>query len=71
VLPGHPSSASPIIGASDFVHGGRVPRGQAFAEKAVRKLGRMLHISALFGARPPTPSLLRQTNQLLASLTVT
>jgi hypothetical protein len=30
-----------------------------------------LSISALFGARPPAPSLLRQTNQLLTSLTVT
>jgi hypothetical protein len=69
--PGTRVSASPTIGASDFVHGGRVPRGQAFAEKAVRKHGRILHISALFGARPPAPSLLRQTNQLLASLTVT
>ena len=36
--PGTRVSASPIIGASDFVHGGRVPRGQAFAEKAVRQL---------------------------------
>jgi hypothetical protein len=69
--PGTHVSASPAIGASDFVHGGRVPRGQAFAEKAVRKHDRILHISALFGARPPAPSLLRQTNQLLASLTVT
>jgi hypothetical protein len=69
--PGTRVSASPTIGASDFVHGGRVPRGQAFAEKAVRKHGRILHISALFGARPPAPSLLRQTSQLLASLTVT
>jgi hypothetical protein len=69
--PGSRVSASPTIGASDFVHGGRVPRGQAVAEKAVRKHGRILHISALFGARPPAPSLLRQTNQLLASLTVT
>jgi hypothetical protein len=30
-----------------------------------------LYIEALFGARPPAASLLRQTNQLLASLTVT
>jgi hypothetical protein len=64
-------SASPAIGASDFLHDGRVPAGQALAEKAVRKRGSILHISALFGARPPAPSLLRQTNQLLASLTVT
>jgi hypothetical protein len=69
--PGTRVSASPAIGASDLVHGGRVPRGQAFAVKAVRRHGRILHISALFGARPPAPSLLRQTNQLLASLTVT
>jgi hypothetical protein len=69
--PGTPVSASPVIGASDFVHGGRVPAGQAFAVKAVRKQGSILSIEALFGARPPAASLLRQTNQLLASLTVT
>jgi hypothetical protein len=69
--PGTPVSASPAIGASDFLHGGRVPAGQAFAVKAVRKHGSILSIEALFGARPPPPSLLRQTNQLLASLTVT
>jgi hypothetical protein len=63
-------SASPTIGASDFLRGGRVPGGQALAVKAVRKHGRILHISALFGARPPTPSLWQQTNQLLTSLTV-
>jgi hypothetical protein len=69
--PGTHVSASSAIGASDFVHDGRVPRGKALAEKAVRKHSTILHISALFGARPPAPSLLRQTNQLLASLTVT
>jgi hypothetical protein len=68
--PGTRVSASRAIGASDFVHGGRVPRGKAFAEKAVRKHGTILQISALFGAGPPAPSLLRQTNELLASLTV-
>ena len=66
--PGTPVSASPTIGASDLLHGGRVPVGQALAEKAVRQHGRILHISALFGARSPAPSLLRQTNQLLVSL---
>jgi hypothetical protein len=69
--PGTPVSASPAIGASDFLHGGRVPAGQALAEKAVRRHGRILSIEVLFGARSAAPSLLRQTNQLLASLTVT
>jgi hypothetical protein len=69
--PGVPVSASPAIGASDILQGSRVPAGQALAEKAVRKHDTILHISALFGARSPAPSLLRQTNQLLASLTVT
>jgi hypothetical protein len=69
--PGTPVSASPVIGASDFLHGGRVPVGQARAVKAVRKHGEILYIEALFGARPPAPSLLRQTNQLLTSLTET
>jgi hypothetical protein len=69
--PGTPVSASPAIGASDFVHGGRVPAGQARALTAVRKHGEILYIEALFGARPPAPSLLRQTNQLLASLAET
>ena len=64
-------SASSVIGASDFLHGGRVPVGRAFAVKAVRTHGSILYIEALFGARPPASSLLRQTNQLLASLTVT
>jgi hypothetical protein len=64
-------SASPAIGASDFLDDGRVPVGRALAERAVRKHGRIFYISALFGARPPAASLLRQTNQLLASLTVT
>jgi hypothetical protein len=39
--------------------------------KTVRAHGRIFVIGALFGDRPPAPSLLRQTNQLLASLTVT
>ena len=39
--------------------------------KAVRTHGSILYIEALFSARPPAASLLRQTNQLLASLTVT
>jgi hypothetical protein len=69
--PGTPVSASPVIGASDFLHGGRVPVGQARAVKAVRKHGSILYIEALFGARPPAPSLLRQTNQLLTSLAET
>lgn len=69
--PAPPVSASPLIGASDFLHGGRVPVGRAFAVKSVRKHGSILYIEALFGARPPAASLLRQTNQLLASLTVT
>ena len=64
-------SASPVIGASDFRHGGRVPVGRAVAVKAVRTHGSILYIEALFGARPPAASLLRQTNQLLASLAVT
>jgi hypothetical protein len=64
-------SASPVIGASDFRHGGQVPVGRAVAVKAVRTHGSILSIEALFGARPPAASLLRQTNQLLASLTVT
>jgi hypothetical protein len=64
-------SASPVIGASDFLHGGQVPVGRAFAVKAVRTHGSILYIEALFGARPSAASLLRQTNQLLASLTVT
>ena len=63
-------SASPVIGASDFRHHGRVPVGRAFAVKAVRTHGSILYIEALFGARPPAASLLRQTNQLLASLAV-
>jgi hypothetical protein len=63
-------SASPVIGASDFRHG-RVPVGRAVAVKAVRTHGSILYIEALFGARPPAASLLRQTNQLLASLAVT
>ena len=69
--PAIPVSASPAIGASDFLRDGRVPVGRALAEKAVRRHGRIFFISALFGARPPALSLLRQTNQLLASLTVT
>ena len=69
--PTPPVSASPVIGASDFLHGGRVPVGRAFAVKSVRTHGSILYIEALFGARPPAASLLRQTNQLLASLTVT
>jgi hypothetical protein len=69
--PATPVSPSPAIGASDFLHGGRVPVGRALAVKAVRRHGSILHISALFGARPPPSSLLRQTNQLLTSLTVT
>jgi hypothetical protein len=68
--PGTRVSASPTIGASDVLHGGRVPVGRALAVKVVRRHGSVLDISALFGARPPPPSLLRQTNQLLASLTV-
>lgn len=70
-VPATRAAASPRIGASDFHHDGRVPKGRALAEKAVRRHGRIFHISALFGARPPAPSLLRQANQLLASLTVT
>jgi hypothetical protein len=69
--PATPVSASPAIGASDFLHDGRVPVGRALAVKAVGKHGSILSISAEFGARPPAPSLLRQTNHLLASLTVT
>jgi hypothetical protein len=69
--PAPPVSASPVIGASDFRHGGQVPVGRAFAVKVVRTHGSILYIEALFGARPPAASLLRQTNQLLASLTVT
>jgi hypothetical protein len=69
--PATPVSASPVIGASDFLHDGRVPVGRALAVRAVGKHGSILSISAEFGARPPAPSLLRQTNQLLASLTVT
>jgi hypothetical protein len=69
--PASPVAASPIIGPSDFLHGGRVPVGRALAIKAVRKHGRILYIEVLFGARPPAASLLRQTNQLLASLTMT
>ena len=69
--PGTPVSASPAIGASDFVRGGRVPVGQALAVKAVRKHGEILYIEALFGARPPAPPLVRQTNQLLTSLAET
>jgi hypothetical protein len=64
-------SASPVIGASDVLDDGLGPVGQALAEKAFRTHGRIVSISALFGARPPAASLLRQTNQLLASLTVT
>jgi hypothetical protein len=64
-------SASPTIDASDFHGVGRVPMGRALAEKAVRRYGRIFFISVLFGGRPRAPSLLRQTNQLLASLTVT
>jgi hypothetical protein len=64
-------SASPTIGASDFRHDRRVPVGRPLAMKAVRTHGRIFFISALFGARPPAPSLLRQANQLLTSLTVT
>ena len=64
-------SASPVIGASDFRRGGGVAVGRAFAVKVVRTHGSILYIEALFGARPPAASLLRQTNQLLASLTVT
>ena len=70
-IPATRGSASPRIGASDFLDDGRVPQGRALAIKAVRQHGRIFYISALFGARPPAPSLLRQTNQLLASLTVT
>jgi hypothetical protein len=69
--PGIPISASPAIAASDLLHDGRVPVGRALAVKAVRAHGSILSISAEFGARPPAPSLLRQTNHLLASLTVT
>jgi hypothetical protein len=69
--PAAPISASPAIGASDFLHDGRVPGGQALAMKVVRRQGRIVYIEALFGARPPARSLLRQTNDLLASLTVT
>jgi hypothetical protein len=69
--PAPPVSASPVIGASDFRRGGGVAVGRAFAVKSVRTHGSILYIEALFGARPPAASLLRQTNQLLASLTVT
>ena len=69
--PAPPVSASPVIGASDFRHGGQVPAGRAFAVKAVRTHASILSIEALFGARPPAASLLRQTNQLLTSLRVT
>jgi hypothetical protein len=69
--PAVPVSPAPTVGASDFVHGDRVPLGRALAAKAVRKDGRSFYVSALFGAQPPARSLLGQTNQLLASLTVT
>jgi hypothetical protein len=69
--PAIPISASPTIGASDFRHDGWAQVGRPLAMKAVRTHGRIFFISARFGARPPAPSLLRQTNQLLASLTVT
>jgi hypothetical protein len=64
-------SASPAMAASDFLHDARVPVGRALGVKAVGKHGSILSISAEFGARPPAPSLLRETNHLLASLTVT
>jgi hypothetical protein len=69
--PAIPLSASPTIGASDFRHDGWAQVGRPLAMKTIRTHGRIFVISALFGARPPPPSLLRQTNQLLASLTVT
>jgi hypothetical protein len=69
--PAIPISASPTIGASDFRHDGWAQVGRPLAMKTVRAHGRIFFISALFGDRPPAPSLLRQTNQLLASLTVT
>jgi hypothetical protein len=69
--PPAPVTPAPTVGASDFVHDGRVPLGRALAAKAVRKDGRSFYVSALFGAQPPARSLLGQTNQLLASLTVT
>jgi hypothetical protein len=69
--PAPPVSASPVIGASDLRHGGRVPVGRAFVVKVVRTHGSILSIKALVGVRPPAASLLRQTNQLLAWLTVT
>jgi hypothetical protein len=63
-------SAFPTIGESDFLHDGRVPAGRAFARKRVQKDGRILSVEVLFGIGPPVPSLLRQTNLLLTSLTV-
>jgi hypothetical protein len=69
--PAIPLSASPTIGASDFRHDGWAQVGRPLAMKTIRTHGRIFVISALFGGRPPPPSLLRQTNQLLASLTVT
>jgi hypothetical protein len=63
-------SAFPTIGESDLLHDGRVPAGRAFARKRVQKDGRILSVEVLFGIGPPVPSLLRQTNLLLTSLTV-
>jgi hypothetical protein len=64
-------SAFPTIGESDFLHDGRVPVGYALARKRVHKDGRILSIEVLFGSGPPAPPLLRRTNRLLTSLTVT
>jgi hypothetical protein len=42
--PALPVLASPVIGASDLRHGGRVPVGRAFAVKVVRTHGSILSI---------------------------
>jgi hypothetical protein len=63
-----PVSTSPAIGASHFLHDGRVPVGRALARTAVRKDGMVFSIEALFGSRPPPRSLIRQANQVLTSL---
>jgi hypothetical protein len=61
-------STSPTIGASHFLHDGRVPVGRALARTAVRQGGMVLSIEALFGSRHPPRSLIRQTNEVLTSL---
>lgn len=69
-IPAIPVSASPAIGASYFLDDSPIPQG-GHLPRSRPQHGRVFYISALFGARPSAPSLLRQTNQLLTSLTVT